>query len=47
MALKKRKSKLTDLFPERENLRKQPIKILNNNKFQKNENSTNRNPERF
>lgn len=25
MALKKRKSKLTDLFPERENLRLQPI----------------------
>lgn len=41
MSLKKRKTPLSELFAEREALRKQPIKILNiNDKNQKNENST-------
>lgn len=48
MSLKKRKSKLTDLFPERESLRNKPIKVkLQTNTIQKNENITNRNSERF
>lgn len=40
--LKKRKSKLDELFPEREAIRIKPIsKSLTNNTIQKNENSTN------
>lgn len=44
MSLKKRKSKLTDLFPERESLRNQPLKVqLKTNTIQKNENIKNSN----
>jgi hypothetical protein len=48
MSLKKRKSKLDELFPEREALRVQKVKNnIKINTIQKNENITNRNSERF
>lgn len=46
--LKKRKSKLTDLFPERESLRNQPLKVkIKTNTIKQNGNIKNSNSERI
>ena len=46
MALKKRKSKLSDLFPERESLKNQPIKITNRTNTIRNNEKNNSNHRR-